>query len=190
MSTDLEREIINDQLQQSLDDINRVFESVVGKQDRRTLDETVFVNEFLPYLSGQKNLSENMEIISYWLQIAGTPFAEVDLVNRAGEKVLTVPGLSNTMAINIANSGTKTFGDIVKQADVVGSQQRVFGTRYLREELENKRTQLLNNESSADDITKDRWSNIFQHYGIEQQQRQQQQQTNKEQLLDDNVEYE
>lgn len=189
MQTEFEKEAIRLQLEQSTSDINRCFDALVGKQDRRNIPEELFVQEFLPYFSGQKQLDQGSNVLSNWVTIAGTPFAEVNVTDNAGNTVVVVPGLMNTLQHNLTERSKTTFHDIVVQAEIVGSQQSILGTRYLNNKLDEKQKELIN-EVMPEAVTpvKDQWSNIFQHYGIIKAEVNKQ--NNPEQPpLDENVEY-
>ena len=143
------------------------YDSIVGKQDRRAIPEDLFVNEFLPYFSGQKPFSEGNNVLGNWVTVAGTPFAEVNVIDQSGNTVVTVPGLTTTLQHKLAERSGTPLHDIVVQAEVVGSQQQVLGNRYLNNKLDEKQREIIGTVMPEALVSvKSQWDDIFKHYNV------------------------
>lgn len=71
--------------------VDELYENTVGHEDveHARVDKHVFVREFLPHLIDSEN---NDGVAATWVQIAGSPFNQVDLIEN-GEVVDIVPPL-------------------------------------------------------------------------------------------------
>ncbi len=190
MAMTFEEEAIRLQVSQAQSDINKCYDSIVGKQDRRVIPEDLFVNEFLPYFSGQKSFSEGNNVLGNWVTVAGTPFAEVNVIDQSGNTVVTVPGLTTTLQHKLAERSGTPLHDIVVQAEVVGSQQQVLGNRYLNNKLDEKQREIIGTVMPEALVSvKSQWDDIFKHYNVASESKEEFNKTT-ELPLDEDVSYE
>lgn len=88
------------QVQQIKSVMQNVFSSLVDNQMRQKLPESVFVQTFLPYFSGQIKAGPNENPVAQWIGVAGSPTSEVELIDNQGKVVAIVPAIFNTDFIN------------------------------------------------------------------------------------------
>ncbi len=189
MSKNFEEEAKQLQLSQAQNDINKCYNAIVGKQDRRIIPEDLFVKEFLPYFAGEKSFNEGDNVLANWITVAGTPFAEVNVIDQEGNTVVTVPGLTTTLQHNLTERAGTPLSDIVVQAEIIGSQQQVLGNRYLNNKLDEKQKEIIRTVMpEVLEPIKTQWDAIFKHYNIISDIKKD---FNKptETLLDENVDY-
>ena len=71
--------------------LNKLVEDLDNVIDENVkLNEEAFKNLYLPYIIGQKH---NDNFVVKWIELAGSPFKEVDLVDNEGNIVNTLPPL-------------------------------------------------------------------------------------------------
>lgn len=75
--------------------INESFRILVKEQTENihNIPESVFKTVFLPYFSGESKLPINENIIANWIGIAGSPYAEVGVIDEQGNVLFRVPGM-------------------------------------------------------------------------------------------------
>lgn len=74
-------------LNSSIKDVHKLL--VSGEAVRNTLPEDIFKNYFLPMFAGLETHPDAS--VGVWISIAGTPFAEVDIIDKSGQVLFTVP---------------------------------------------------------------------------------------------------
>lgn len=128
------------------------------------LPEHVFVNNFLPYFSGQVKEDKNLPVTTTWIAIAGTPMNPVDIVDETGEVLYTVPPLmsSNFLRTN-ENLRGKSFNEIFTRARNQANRLPVLGDRVLAEEASQKLNK-MDVKPSIEEYSN--WNNIYERYGI------------------------
>lgn len=130
------------------------------------LPEEIFVNSFLPYFSGKKSIAEDPSIFSYWIGIAGSPTSEVQIIDAAGNKLYTVPPMSdsNTVDISKGAEGT-TMQEIIVNYTLYKNVTPMKGKNYLDSALDVKADELVG-KSDYFKRNEQRWAEIFKRYGI------------------------
>ena len=160
-------EILTQELKYANEDVRRSHLALVDKQDRRELPEALFKELYLPYFAGQDNINSRPDLIEKWLNVAGTGFSEVNLINDSGEVIATVPGLSSTLHLQVSTSSVN-LSDACRQAEIVGSQIKSLGTRYFNSALLAREKELIDTivPDSLESV-KQKWNEVFQHFGID-----------------------
>ena len=146
--------------------VNDAFEKLVDKQDRRIIPEVMFQEHFLPYFSGQQNLDENPDVLRNWITIAGSGFAEVNIVNQEGEVVGVVPGLNSTLGFQMSNSNVN-LNNVMRQVELVRTQNPTGATELmvgaLVEHTDSMFSDIVPDTAS---VTAEKWRVIFERYGV------------------------
>lgn len=102
--------------------IKEIHESLVsGEKVRNTLPEDIFKNYFLPMFAGLETHPDAS--VGVWISIAGTPFAEVDIIDNSRQVLFTVPPIfernivdptkPNTIPLSVV---TDTVEKMIKQS--------------------------------------------------------------------------
>jgi len=140
---------------------------IKASQEARTkLPEEVFVQNFLPYFSGQKKIKENPEIIPTWIGIAGSATAPVDVVNPSGEVLYTVPAFYDTTVVNATSrfEGPTLSATMVHyEMDRAHLPQRA--NQKINHELAHRLPSMFQ-QSAMITENKKQWSDIFDRYQI------------------------
>lgn len=147
---------------------NKAFEALVVEPSKQhaVLPEPIFQAEFLPYFSGEKSIAENKEIIPQWLQIAGSPSGEVDVIDQAGNVQFTVPAAFDLTIIETTQRKLgESMTDIYALSQLHSNNSPVLGERVLMDAFRNKIPSVI----KASEILSEnqaRWGKIFERYGV------------------------
>jgi len=131
------------------------------------LPEEVFVKEFLPFFSGQVTRESRPNTLATWIGIAGSPAAEVAVVDQKGDVIYNVPGVFDTSFLTL-NRGKERGGDydqIIDQSNMLKTNLPQEGNRYLTEALAHKFKTI--EQKAVVSPNEQRWVNIFHRYGID-----------------------
>lgn len=140
---------------------NDVHSSLVLGNENNQLPEEIFVEYFLPFMAGKIPIVRESTVVTDWISVAGTPMSEVDLIDKAGNVILTVPSFFDTSNINTEERKPgESFTDIYSHYDMKMQNIPSAANNFLANQLEKK----INNISSE---KRDRWSDILQRYGYE-----------------------
>jgi hypothetical protein len=152
-----------DQLMQSMDD---VFNDLVVNSPRARLPEELFVSNFLPFFIGKGTVETNSDFLPTWISIAGSPAADVDVIDNRGNVLFTVPAFIDSGFINpLKNNSGLSYSDIVNMAILFGNNIPKQGAAVLSGELEIKINRLK--DKSPDYAKKiNMWEIIFKRYKI------------------------
>lgn len=100
--------------------IDKVFDNLqkdINNKERATIPESIFINVYLPVLA-TGNLDENSSIIKDYINVAGGPYEEMDIVDHTGKVKATLPPLyasvEPTNDINVSALGMH-YQDVVAQ---------------------------------------------------------------------------
>ncbi len=134
---------------------------------RNTIPENVFVTHFLPFFSGNRNSQTDNDVVAKWIAVAGTPMAEVNVMDDSGEVIYTVPPLLDTSIIDVVKrSAANSLSNIYTNKEVHSRNIPAAGETYLMEALDEKTRDVLKPSEHASEYEK-RWANIFSRYGIQ-----------------------
>jgi hypothetical protein len=154
------RNVIVEQARQSID---YIYDGLIANEPKNKINEQVFVNEFLPYLTGEKDLDPKSNLLTTWVGIAGNASNEVDVVDNKGEILFSVPGLINT---NLLKIGDRHRDDsIIARVAEYTQMQNILPTvahGELMGHLDRKVTDILPSNTG---VIESRWNNILERYG-------------------------
>lgn len=164
--------------------IDEPFNILVKNNEPPSIPEQLFVNYFLPYLSGKRNIKPDDDIIPQWVSIAGTPMSRVNIKNTEGEIVCSVPGLFNTDILNMNRKDTPSYTSILDEYRLKSNNIPVVADNYLNNEL-SKSVEGMKKTSSINKEDKSEWDYIMKKYYKEDNQSIDQENQNPDSELDD-----
>ena len=145
--------------------IDSIFDMLIVKSEtyNHKLPEDIFINYFLPAFSGEVQLESS--VMNDWIDVAGSPTNEVDIINTKNEVIFSVPSLFDTNVINtVTKSSAPTLKTIYEGFDMRNNNIPVAASAFLKNELDKKVSDITiegNNNSTA------RWATILKRYGKE-----------------------
>lgn len=137
--------------------IERMFPTVVQGFEPKTIPEPIFVRHFLPCFLG---LDQSPGWAAEWVSVAGTPAAEVSVVDQTGRELYRVPPLMATQSLSFKDQQT-SFRDI---AETCKTQENTLAGphAYLADAMMSKISAMSNPEISE---VQARWTEIGKRYG-------------------------
>lgn len=155
--------------QQTLEQVRQstsfAYDSLVVQQNKQKIPEQVFVAHFLPYFSGQ-DLAQGRNVVAEWIGVAGSPMAEVDVVDQKGEVVYSVPPIYNTNILEIANrKAGQSVADIFQQYELRRAGVPAAANAYLNQNLADKSREMVIGQIDENSVA-GRWNTIMSRYGI------------------------
>jgi len=147
-----------DRIRSELDTgIERMFPAVMQGFEPKTIPEPVFVQHFLPCFLG---VNQNPGWAAEWVSVAGTPAAEVSVVDQTGRELYRVPPLMATQTLGFKDQQT-SFRDIAETCKL--QEGSLAGPHaYLADAMMSK-ISAMNNPEVAEVRT--RWVEIGKRYG-------------------------
>lgn len=147
--------------------INDVFQNLVvgAKADTAKLPESIFVEQFLPFFSGEQNVKDRKEFFSEWIGVAGSPMGEVNVINEEGNVLFSVPPMFDSSVIETAKRNLgESFSDIYSQYKMHSNNLPVVGEKFLADAFEKKIGTTVK-KSDVVSSNQERWNNILTRYG-------------------------
>lgn len=143
---------------------NDLFDAMIADKQNNVLPEHIFTQYFLPYFAGKVPITKKTTVMADWVSIAGSPVAEVDIIDGSNNVMFTVPSLFDTRIINPSRSeDEKTLGQIYDLYSLKSNNLPIIASRYLREAIYEK-TENLTEELPAKDT---RWDDILTRYDLQ-----------------------
>jgi hypothetical protein len=160
---DLFREI---KLKESKDIEDIIFEGLVVRPslELNVIPEHIFVEYFLPFFAGVYKLESKPSIITEWISIAGTPMAQVAVIDHNRKVLFTVPPLFNTGVINSGVSDSnKSYKDSFVLAEMHNANIPNSGLNILVDALNDKFDTLIKPDTAISKFDQ-QWKDIFARY--------------------------
>lgn len=133
------------------------------------LPEHIFVRDFLPIFAGKVPLNKVKDFIQVWVSISGAPTSPVDIIDRKGEVLFTVPGLFDTNFIDPSKKdGSMNFAEIVHFAKLHNSISPSLEKKVFIDNVQ-KKIDNMQKKSPAFARNIKAWQDIFDRYGITEQ---------------------
>lgn len=174
MMTDKEREefikaTISTKQADLLSSINQVHDTLTNLANltKPRISEEVFLKYFLPYLSGDLNLSDKVdELRDNWIKVAGNLTSPIDIMSATSEVLFTVPPMVRSDFINSNNDNSGgSIAEIVRMATLMGGMTPIAESNHLISELGNKAKQYDDSGSTYRNIEDIKtWDLIFKRY--------------------------
>lgn len=155
-------EIQTEMLKGQIKTIKEQFQKL-DKLDVRTIPEAIFVHHFLPVFSGERK--ENaQESLAMWVNIAGSNFHPVNIVNPKGEVVAQVPPLQNNAVLD-PSSSKSNLSYAVQESNARAGLSPLGSQTILTNQLTNK-LNALTSEIDAKNVPHEKmWKDLLTKYG-------------------------
>lgn len=150
--------------QQAREDILNSFNAIVLNNDARNrMPENVFRDFFLPYFIGERDINDANKPIARWVSFAGTPMAEVVIVDANDKELFVVPSLYDTSSVNTTKPEPgKTLAEMVTDYKLHNNYLPSVGFNYLVGEMRRRLPELV--KDLPEGHTARRWHDILVRY--------------------------
>lgn len=150
-------------LEKLTNDTNSIHDSLVVNATKGRIKEDIFASYFLPRFLGIVKIPKDVNIMAEWISVAGTPVAEVDVVDIYGDVLFTVPGLFDSSAINPDAKKERGLREIFAMFDLKMNNLPSAADKFLAVSLEKDLETLTPNEQKKIEQVK-RWRDIISRY--------------------------
>jgi hypothetical protein len=151
----------NEFAQEATEDL---FNAMIVEGTNNVLPEHIFTQYFLPYFAGKLPITKETTVMVDWVSVAGSPVAEVDIIDGNRNVLYTVPSLFDTKMINPSRSADEeSLGQIYGLYSLKTNNLPIIADRYLNNALDEK-TDVLIDSSLAKDT---RWDDILTRYDMQ-----------------------
>lgn len=167
---------VQDRLTQSLlDNIRQQESSFLSEivedaaKNKAQLPEPLFREHFLPFFSGASSVKDRSDVITKWIAVAGSPVAEVEVINEQGQALFTVPGYYDTTVVDAMSRSLgkeATLSTIINRYNQQMTNIPQIAEKEVQKNLEVKSESLLQPSKNYQN-NRERWETIFKHYGLE-----------------------
>lgn len=136
--------------------INIIYDGINVKN---TLPESIFVNYFLKFFTGEKT-SDTW--VLEWISIAGTPMSRVTIIDDVTKEPLyEVPAIISSSNLN--NNPTVSLSDITKRYEMENNNIPDIAKYNFYNNLDNY---IQNNIQVQRNTINDEWLNIYKRYNL------------------------
>ncbi len=130
----------------------------------RVFPEHLFVSVWLPIFAGKTDEINGKKVtISDWLDVSGTAFHEVAIINKEGKILFYVPPLIRDTPMATKRHSNDTMMELMAEYESYARLHPKMGKSFLDNVVSNKIPR-----KPADVRYIRRWNNIFAHYGYNQ----------------------
>lgn len=154
--------------QMVIEDISRVTDTIYSQLEaagNNKYPADLFAKYFLTYFSGQTPMGPDDQVIANWVNIAGSPSSEVDLIDAAGNTVAVVPPMIDTSNISgVKREDGKEFSDITAEANMRSHMSKTMAKNYLYEELDKKSDAII--DVDATKAKEEKWVKLMDYFDI------------------------
>jgi hypothetical protein len=151
-------------IEQLVDSTQAFYDTLVVNYERAKLPEDLFVRNFLPFFLGKIDIKTNPDFLPTWISIAGSPSAEVEIIDTRGKVLFTVPAFIDSTIIGSKDeTGGFSFADIVRMGKLYGNITPSLGANTLKDGFADKLSR-LSKKSEVFDKNKQTWEIIFSRY--------------------------
>jgi hypothetical protein len=150
--------------QQIGDEIKRISGELKGLTPNYTarLEEYIFLNVFIPLFAGDEKLLYDVTFQT-WINVAGSPYKEVAIVDTKGKVLFIVPPILDRTAIKSSTDQQTPISSIVESAQQFARIHPNQGKAFIANEL-NKRAMLMKLPANMLNFL-ETWNSIFKRYG-------------------------
>ena len=170
-------------LEKLSEDIRTILGDIEASIEVRRMPEVVFVDY---YLDNFRNIAITGDIDNSvtlaWINFAGGPYAEVDIIDDAGNILFRVPPITAKPKVDNKRMKGTSYSKMATRFQEESNRLQAAGDRFLAGAL-NGIEQFVTQDSSDYAL---RWANIFKRYAPNQQPQGNQNTSG----LDDNLEFE
>lgn len=140
--------------------IGAMHDELVTQKEKQYIPEIVFKETFLGFFKTMSAEGIDDTLAKKWVDFAGSPYNEVDVIDKTGNVMYTVPGLLSRPNVDKALGKNVNFDKMVTTYELKRNRLPEVGDRYLAAELDNIPNSITANV--AEDAL--RWKQIFDRY--------------------------
>lgn len=155
---------LNNETQETTKKLINEITTVLDKDEevRGRIPEEIFVDNFLEYFKNIKNAKPEQDPLMYqWLNISGSVYNEVELIDREGNIAAVVPPLISKKAISLDKLDNVEFSQMGDQFELLNKNDGIRAYNYVATEL-SQLPRCIDKQTTDDDAT--RWLKIFKRY--------------------------
>lgn len=131
--------------------------------DVRSVPENIFIHHFLPVFCGER--TENVqETVAMWVNIAGSNFHPVNVVNNSGEVVAQVPPLQNNKALDPSRSHSN-IAYALKESQAKADLSPIAAQNALTNQLGSKLDNMTEGTDVRNKPLEEKWTELLTKYG-------------------------
>lgn len=144
------------------DFINELIDTVT--EPLKKVPEPVFREIFLPYFTGEKQPSKEMDAFSHWMGLVGSPTSAAEVVDHKGDVLFTVPPMVDTSRLDPAKRGERdvNFGKVFEVFEEESKVHPAMGKRWLAEQLAKKSQNIMGSDAPS----KHSWVPVLKYYDL------------------------
>ena len=135
---------------------------VSASGDNRKLSERIFVGVFLPFFAGDESPAYKVGV-QHWINVSGSPFASVSIVNDRNQELFVVPPLYDRAAVQPVSEGGSSIAHVVASTAQLNNVHPSQGQAYLDAELTKRALVMKVPANVLHHI--EVWNSIFARYG-------------------------
>ncbi len=135
-----------------------IFEGLIGEYQINRLPESVFRAHFLMAFAGQPT---DPNWVAKWIGIAGTPSAEVAIVDQQNNELFRVPPVIASTGVVLQGRSAGRMKDIFSHASDLSRNSPYQAVQFMNQALGTKTQEFGEVPESHQ-----RWRGIFERYGL------------------------
>jgi len=139
--------------------INTIHKDIVGDVVNATIPYEVFGAYFLDHFKYGGVMDGEAPLTLKWLELAGGPYNEVDIVDKNGDIIITTPGMFCRPDINDEMSNIN-FNNIMDEYNLRSNRLHSDGVNYVKHSLNG----VSGNVVSEHEKFNFRWEAVFKRY--------------------------
>lgn len=140
--------------------IESIHEDVVATKNKNYIPEIVFKDKFLDYFENLPEDTSNDPTMQQWVAFSGGPYNEVDVIDKNGNVIYTVPGVLSKPLVDDKLAKDYRFDNIASKFELKHNRLPEEGARYLEAELSGV-PKYIKADTETDAA---RWKQIFDRY--------------------------
>lgn len=166
---DYQQQVLRAQFEQErqviITNMNEIFQAVVldATKDASKLPESIFEAVFLPFFCGDLSPEVSKTRTVEWISIAGSPMAEVQIIDENGNALFTVPPLFDSSSIDVSKKQGMSFPQLFEEYSLQHNYMPVVGNNFIMKALADKQN-AYEGKSPREKESIDRWRQIMQRY--------------------------
>lgn len=145
-----------------------VFEAIIPQNSK--LPEDVFKTHFVPFFKGEleHEANANRNVIAEWVSVAGSPMAQVDIIDNDGKTMFTVPPIFDTAGFDVSShKAGNSIKDIMTEYFQRKGSVPQAATAWLNATLIKKSDDIAKNTEGTSLELSQRWRDVLIRYGYE-----------------------
>lgn len=155
------REIQSRALDEKIKQMKEDFDQL-DKLNIRSIPENIFVFNFLPFFCGEKVENSNY-LLNTWLDIAGSNYKPVNVVDNNGKVVITVPPIHDNNAIEPVTNRRDDLSYMFRESREKSTLSPNLGINIVNDALGSRFHKVIRDTQNSP--IKEKWLALFRHYG-------------------------